>query len=106
MMAGTRYGPVPNLVDDCRFRSREAVWRIAGTAGTNERLCIIFALPWILDDTVRDPIDGVTRGDCGGGDRRKLCCGDWSAELLVHCDLRPELGWNEAIPVEGRRACE
>src|SRR5262245_5150959 len=64
------------------------------------------ARPRLLDDAVGDAVERIAGRDGRIGHGREPGGSDGAAELPEHDDLRPELGWDEAVPVEGRRAGE
>src|SRR5206468_12823140 len=58
--------------------------------------------PRILQHAIRYSIEAVACRDRGIRRGAEFARGDRSAGLYLHCDLRPELGGDEAVPINSR----
>src|SRR6516162_11942815 len=97
----------PDLLYRIGFLAGEAStigWRARSAA--YQRMRIEVALARIVDDAIDHAVKSIARLDGCRSHGRKLGLRDRRSDIEVHDNLRPELGRDEAVPIERRRASE
>src|SRR5262249_40638108 len=94
---------LPNLVNRTRFGGRQAIRGIARRPGADEGLRVVVASARVLDNSVRNAIEGIAGSDGRCLNRIEFSDGNGSAHFLIHRDLAPLPRGDEPIPIESRR---